>query len=339
MRPFRTSIVIALWIGTSFVLGCTTERQAQQAQEAQEVQELRHETFAQTPVNIIHIPGSSLDPIPLAEWEAPNRDVDGPLQPRIRIAEGQEAVDRAPENATRYTAKEYNFPMGSLRVLTFKQGAGPVIHQITFETELYLLQGSATVGVLGEQVSITAGDAVFLPSGVLRNDNPTEDTVVALFMVENTAENPTSMVLHGADLPEMTIAQYVRDGESTTVVKPEDLAKAPEGAGIFDLRRYVFDGNSIRLAKLRKGGSTTPATNSRTDILIYISKGRMRRTEDEKVYEVVAGDAIREEFGKSGYWELLEESEFLATDMPFDPSRPRANPLRAPAAPVGAGYE
>lgn len=295
--------------------------------------------FTQTPVNIIHIPGSSVEPIPLAEWQSPNREVAGPVQPRIRIAEGRAAVDRAPENATRYTAKEYNFPMGSLRVLTFAKDAGPVIHQITFETELYMLQGAATVGVLGEQVSITAGDAVFLPSGVLRNDNPSEDTVVALFMVSNTAENPKSMVVRGADLPEMTIAQYVRDGEATTAVKPQDLANAPKDAGIFDLKRYAFDGNSIRLAKLRKGGSTTPATNSRTDILIYISKGRMRRTEDGKVYEVVAGDAIREEFGKSGYWELLEESEFLATDMPFDPSKPRANPLRAPGGDVGTGYE
>jgi quercetin dioxygenase-like cupin family protein len=295
--------------------------------------------FAQTPVNIIHIPGSSLEPIPVAEWEVPNRDVDGPVRPRIRIAEGQGAVDQAPDNATRYQAKEYNFPMGSLRVLTFAKDAGPVIHQITFETELYMLQGSATVGVLGEQVSITTGDAVFLPSGVLRNDNPSEDTVVALFMVSNTAENPKSMVVHGADLAEMTIAQYVRDGEATTAVKPEDLAKVPKGAGIFDLKRYAFDGNSIRLAKLHKGGSTTSATNGRTNILIYISKGRMRRTEDDKVYEVVAGDAIREELGKTGYWELLEESEFLATDMPFDPSKPRANPLRAPGGEVGTGYE
>ena len=275
----------------------------------------------------------------MAEWENPLRDVEGPQVARIGIAEGRAAVDRAPDHATRYEAKEYNFPMGSLRVLTFRKDAGPVIHQITFETELYMLQGSATVGVLGEQVSIKAGDAVFLPSGALRNENPSEDTVVALFMVSNDAEDPKSMVVHGEEQEQVTIAQYVRDGEPTTAVKPDDVAKAPEDAGVFDVKRYNFDGNSIRLAMLRKGGSTTPAINSRTDILIYISKGRMRRTEDGKVYEVVAGDAIREEFGKSGYWDLLEESEFLATNMPFDPAEPRANPLRAPAVQVGTGYE
>jgi quercetin dioxygenase-like cupin family protein len=295
--------------------------------------------LAQPPTNLIHIPGDSVAPIPLAEWESPNREAAGHQMPRIRIAEGQAAVDRAPEHATRYHAKEYNFPMGALRVLTFKKDAGPVIHQITFETELFMLQGSATVGVGDEQVAIKAGDAVFLPSGVLRNDHPSGDTVVALFLVSHTADNPSSSVVHGDDLKEMTIAQYVRDGQPTTAVKPEDLAQAPKEAGVFDLKRYTFDGNSIRLAKLRKGGSTTQAENSRTNILIYISKGRMRRTEDGKVYEVVAGDAIREELGKTGHWDLLEESEFLATNMTFDPSKPRANPPRTSEAEVGVGYE
>jgi len=300
---------------------------------------LSAQNTAQPQTNTIHIASSSIESIPMAEWEVPNRPVDRPLPPRIRIAEGEEAVALAPANATRYDAKEYIFPMGSLRVLTFKRDAGPVIHQITFETELFMLQGSASVGVLGEQVLINAGDAVFLPSGVLRNDNPIKDTVVALFTVSNSADNPKSMVIRGNELQEMTIAQYVRDGEPVTAVRPEDLETAPEDAGVFDVKRYTFDGNSIRLAKLYKGGSTTPATNSRTDILIYISKGRMRRTEDGKVYEVVAGDAIREEFGKTGYWELLEESEFLATNMPFNPAKPRANPIRTPLSTVGTGYE
>ena len=295
--------------------------------------------LAQSPVpaQLIHIPGASVQPIPLAEWEVPVRDVAGPQVARIRIAEGRAAVARAPDEATRYTAKEYVFPMGMLRVLTFDKDAGPVVHQITYETELFLLQGSGTVGSGGKDVAIKAGDAVFLPSGVLRNPNPAEDTVVALFTVAHTADNPKSMVVRGAELDTMTIAQYVRDGESQTVVQ-QDVAKAPPGAGIFDLKRYSFDGNSIRLAMLRKGGSTTPATNG-GDILIYIIKGRMLRHEDGKTYEVVAGDAIREEAGKTGYWDLLEESEFIATNMPLDPSIDRAYPLRDESAEVGVDYE
>lgn len=272
--------------------------------------------LAQESASVIHIPGNSVDVIPMAAWEGPKRDGGG--NKIVSTAVGRDAVERAPNSASRYEAKDYVYPMGSLRVLTFAKDIGPVLHKITTATELFLLQGSATVSVGAEQVSIAAGDAVFLPSGVLRNDSPTEDTVAVLFTVANTAENPGSMVVRGAEQEELTIAQYVRDGVGASAVKPEDLAAAPKDAGVFDLKRFVFDGNSIRLAKLHKGGSTNAATNSRTDILIYISKGRMRRTEDDVVYEVVAGDAIREEYGKTGHWDLLEESEFLATDMPTD---------------------
>ena len=258
--------------------------------------------------SLIHIKGASLEDVPMAAWETSGD---------TKSATGQADVDAAPENASRYTAKNYVYPMGSLSVLTFAKDSGPVLHKITKATELFLLQGSASVGVGGEPTDIVAGDAVFLPDGVFRNDSPTEDTVVALFAVANTAEEPAAMVIRGAEQELMTIAQYVRDGEGQSAVKPEDRAEAPENSGVFDLKRFVFDGNSIRLAMLHQGGSTNAATNSRTDILIFITKGRMLRTEDGVEYEVVGGDAIREEFGKTGHWDLLEESEFLATDMPI----------------------
>jgi quercetin dioxygenase-like cupin family protein len=266
--------------------------------------------FADDSGSLIHIPGSSLVDVPMAAWEAAE---DG----AVGSAVGEEGVDAAPDNASHYSAKNYVYPMGSLAVLTFKKGSGPVLHEITKATELFLLEGSASVGVGGEPASIVAGDAVFLPDGIFRNDNPSEDTVVALFSVANTAEDPVSMLVRGADQEQMTIAQYVRDGQGASAVKPEDRAKAPENSGVFDLKRFVFDGNSIRRANLHQGGSTNAATNSRTDILIYISKGRMLRTEDGVEYEVVGGDVIREELGKTGHWDLLEESEFLATDMPI----------------------
>lgn len=282
-------------------------------------------SHGQVPADLIHIPRESAVVVPMAEWEVPNPNAGPETAPRIGSAAGQAAVDRAPDYATRYESRDYVFPMGMMRVLTFDKYAGPLVHQITFETQLFLLQGSGSVGVGDQEEQIVAGDAVFLPSGVLRNPNPTEDTVVALFVVNNTAENPRSMVVRGADLSSTLIAQYMRDGEARTAVKEEDLEAAPADAGRFLLTRYAFDGNSIRKANLFKGGKTTPATNSNSDILIYLTKGRMRRIEDGVTYEVAAGDAIREEFGKTGYWELLEESEFLATNMPFDPSKPRIN--------------
>lgn len=286
---------------------------------------------------LMHIPAKDAPEYPVAEWDNPARDVDGPQRPRVGIAEGAEAVARAPDHATRYTAKEYNFPMGSLRVLHYEQHAGPVIHQITFETQLMILKGSATVGVAGETVQLNEGDAVSMPSGVLRNDNPDGDTVVATWVVPYSSENPKATVVRSADLPLRSLAQWMDGDTPITVTSAEDIANAPDHAGKFDLKRYAFDGNSIRHAILHKGGRTSHGTNGR-DILIYITKGRMLRTEDGVEYEVVAGDAIREENQKTGWWDLLEDSEFLATDMPLDPSRPRFNVQRSPNADVGGGY-
>ena len=286
---------------------------------------------------LIHIPAQDAPEYQVAEWENPLRDADGPQRLRIGIAEGEAALANAPDHATRYTAKEYNFPMGALRVLFFEKNAGPVIHQITFETQLMMLEGSATVGSAGETVHLNQGDAVSMPSGVLRNDDPDGDTVVATWVVPYTSDNPKSMVVRGDDLPVRSIAQWMDGDTPVTATSPEDIAKAPDGAGKFDLKRYGFDGNSIRHAILHKGGSTTHGTNGR-DILIYIWKGHMLRTEDGVEYEVRAGDAIREENLKTGWWDLLEDSEFLATDMPLDPSKPRFNVQRDEGVEAGPGY-
>lgn len=283
---------------------------------------------------LIHIPAEDAPTYIEAEWDLPLPKADGPMYDRSFIAEG-DAAATAPEGASRYTAQEYNFPMGALRVL--KWDSGPVIHQITFETQLYMLKGSATVGVAGEIVTVNAGDAVFLPSGILRNANPEGETVVLTYIVPNSAEAPKAKVVRGEGLGVMAIAQWMDGDDPTTATDHDAILKAPDGAAKFTVRRYSGDGNSFRHAVLEAGGRTTPATNGR-DILIYINKGRMERTEDGVLYTVEAGDAIREENAKSGYWEILEDSEFIATDMQFDPSRPRYNLQRSTNAVAGAGY-
>ena len=116
-----------------------------------------------------------------------------------------------------------------------------------------------------------------MPSGVLRNDDPDGDTVIATWVVPTTAENPKSMVVRGDELDLRSLAQWMDGDTPVTAMSPEDIAKAPEDAGKFDLKRYDFDGNSIRHAILHKGGSTTHGTNGR-DILIYNWKGHMLRT-------------------------------------------------------------
>ena len=284
---------------------------------------------------LIHIPSEDAPIYREAEWNLPAPKADGPVYDRVFIAEG-DAAATAPDGASRYTAQEYIFPMGALRIL--KWDYGPVIHQITFETQLYMLKGSATVGIAGESMTVNAGDAVFLPSGILRNPDPDGETVILTYIVSNASEAPEAQVVRGEGLDVMAIAQWM-DGEAPkTVTDHEDILKAPDGAAKFTVKRYSGDGNSFRRAVLEAGGRTTPALNKGRDILIYINKGRMKRIEDGVEYRVKAGDAIREEHTKTGYWEILEDSEFIATDMPFDPSQPRYNLQRSPNTVAGAGY-
>lgn len=283
---------------------------------------------------LIHIPSEDAPIFAEAEWDLPAPKIDGPVYARTFIAEG-EAAATAPDGASHYKAQEYNFPMGALRVLKWE--SGPVIHQITFETQVFMLKGSATVRVSGENVTINEGDAAFLPSGILRNDNPDGDTIVLTYIVSNNTDAPKAKVVRGDGLPVMAIAQWMDGDDPTTATDHDAILKAPDGAAKFTVKRYSGDGNSFRHAVLEAGGRTTPATNGR-DILIYINKGHMKRTEDGVEYVVKAGDAIREEDGKSGYWEILEDSEFIATDMPFEPSQPRYNLQRSPNTVTGAGY-
>lgn len=290
--------------------------------------------LAQDP-GLIHIPSEDAPLFREAEWNLPAPKTDGPVYDRTFIAEG-DAADTAPKGASHYVAQEFNFPMGALRVLKWE--SGPVIHQITFETQIFMLQGSATIGLAGETVTINAGDAVFLPSGILRNPDPKGEIVLLSYIVSNTSDAPKAKVLRGEGLDVMAIAQWMDGEDPISALDHEDILKAPEGAAKFTVKRYAGDGNSFRHAVLEAGGRTTPAVNARRDILIYVNKGRMRRIEDGVEYMVKAGDAIREEHTKSGYWEILEDSEFIATDMPFDPSKPRFSLQRSPDTVAGAGY-
>lgn len=261
---------------------------------------------------------------PMAEWEVDQQGRGEQMGARVLIAEGPE-VDKAPANASRYEAKTYKFPTGVVRVLTWKKGSGPVVHQVTFETQIYVLQGSVEVGVQGVPTKVGTGDAVFLPSGLMRNTNPTEDTVVVQFFVSNTAKDPKSVVVRGKDQKARLLVQWEQDGKDMSASTDDEVKKAPASAARFDVILHAFDGNSIRLANLKKGGKTSHVKNG-IDTLIYITKGRMRRTEAEHVFEVAAGDVLLEAAGKTGFWELLEDSAFLATNAPLNPNAVWVNP-------------
>ncbi len=278
------------------------------------------------PQALVFIAEKDAKTLPMAEWDVVQLDAAEQAGSRVLIAEGQESVEKAPANASRYLARSYKFPSGAVRVLSWAKGQGPVIHQITFETEIYVLEGAVDVEIRGNTTRLNAGDAASMPSGVLRNMKPKGNTVVLQFFVANTLKDAEGMVVRGKDLDRSMVVQWQVDGKAMSVSTHEEAKKAPQNAARYFVKRYAFPGNSIRLATLKKGGVTNIGTTSRADVLIYVSKGRMRRTEGDYTFEVVAGDAVREELGKSGFWELLEDSEFIATDAPFNPNRAWANP-------------
>ena len=276
--------------------------------------------------NLAFILGAKTAAVPMAEWEPKSGDGGGEVG-RFRIAQGEDPVAKAPPDASRYTAKAYDFPGGTLRVLTWKKGV-PVVHQITYETEIIVLEGTVTLtppyGIDGPTATLKKGDALFMPSGTLRNMKTTGDTVILQAFVASTADKPKGSIVYGKDLKEALTVNWMDNGKPMTANSAKEAAKAPKNAARFTVKRYAFDGNSMRWAKLVKGGTTNTVTTGRTDVLIYISKGRMRRIEGNETMEVVAGDTVREIQGNPGHWEILEDSEFIATDAPL-----RANPYSA----------
>ena len=261
--------------------------------------------------NFIH--GADVKEIAMAEWEIVATGAAEQTGARILIAAGDEELKGAPKTAVRYGSKTYKFPSGEIRVLTFTKANGGVLHQITNETTLMVLKGSAEVGVAGVPTKIAAGDVVSYPSGVLRSlKRKTEDTTVVLWTVGSTEKAPKSMVVRGKDLKESKPPAPAAPGSSTTFSK-----------------RYTFEGNSIRQNRVKGPGKSSPAL-PRRDVRVYVASGSGKLTVGNETKAVTAGDAAREEGFKSTNWELDGELVFIAIDAvavaPKGPTEaPKAN--------------
>ena len=96
-----------------------------------------------------------------------------------------------------------------------------------------------------------------------------------------------------------------------------EFKKAPKQAVRYTSKRYNWEGNSMRVTTWEKGGKSNVVTNGRTDSIFYVFKGHLRRTENNQVFELKAGDLIKEVKGHSGFWEPMEPSAYLATDLPL----------------------
>jgi mannose-6-phosphate isomerase-like protein (cupin superfamily) len=216
-----------------------------------------------------------------------------------------------------YELKSYVFPSGTIKLLTFKAGSAAT-HSITDETQFFVVTGEVETVVDGKSVSVSAGDAAYRPAGQIRATGAKEAVVVAHVVGSSNADaKPT--VVRGEGLSEALSAQWTENGTAHRVTTPEEIAKAPAAAGKLAVKRYDFGGNSIRLVKL-SGGATNPSAYT-SDNILFVINGRLRRHEDGKTFEVVAGDAVREISGARGYWEILEDAAFLSTSaFPLKPA-------------------
>lgn len=234
----------------------------------------------------------------MAEWEIVQKGAAEQTGARVLIAAGEAELARAPASAVRYESTSFRFPSGDFRVLKFRKANGGVLHQITTETHLYVVEGSASVDVAGVRTEIVSGDTVNLPSGILRNGaNGAVDATIIVYTVNSAPSGAKAAVVRGKDNPEAVI---------------ESGEKAGVGGARVAVQRYAFDGNSIRVARLSGAGQTAPAV-PKVDALIYLLSGRMKLHLGEAVFEVAAGDALREPAGVSTHWEVTEPASFAAT--------------------------
>lgn len=208
-----------------------------------------------------------------------------------------------------YSLKEVHWPTGTVKVLRFAADDGGVLHSITDETTIYVLEGRVQASVNGEDAVLEVGDVASLPVGLLRNpeEGPTDARVVAW---------TTPSLVEGAS------PSVVRSAEVDTRVILE---------GLLGVRRYNFPGNSVRVASLSKGLKTSPGT-APTDSLIFVTKGSMEFFQGGKKHVVGEGDFIREVAGVTHHWNVTSDSAFVTTSglpvgaAPIDPRDATDNP-------------
>ena len=233
------------------------------------------------------VSGADRAAIPMAAWEGGGG---------LKSASGGKAAN-APSGAVRYEAKMVRWPTATVKVLTFKRNRGGVLHPITDETLIYVLEGRAQANVGGEIVTLNTGDVASLPTGSLRSVGGPMDAVIVAWT-----------------------AASLTPGATPAVVRMADVEQAVLGGGGLRLRRYEFPGNSVRAVGLGKGFKTNPAS-AKTDSLIYITKGPLQFFQNGQEFTVTKGDFIREVAGAQHNWDVTEESGFVTTS----------------ALPVGAG--
>jgi quercetin dioxygenase-like cupin family protein len=207
-----------------------------------------------------------------------------------------------------YSVKTYAFKPGTLKVVTFDAAGKP--YALTDEAQFIVLSGAVATTIGGAAVELAAGDVAARPTGAVTAKAP--GAVILAHKVKSAVPDPKPAVVRGADTPPGAIVQWLEDGKPMSAATAEAAKAAPPGAGRFTVARYVFDGNSIRLINQSKGGRTNP-TDYKTNNLMYAVKGRVIRHVGDQSVEVTAGDAIVEQAGTTGYWEMVGDAQLIST--------------------------
>jgi quercetin dioxygenase-like cupin family protein len=245
------------------------------------------------------VKGDSRAPVKMAAWEKGGD---------VQSASG-EAAAKAPRKAVRYEAKMVAWPTATVKVLTFTKKGGGVLHPITDETLLYVLQGSVDASVDGKAVTLVTGDVASLPAGAIRNPGKkAADAVVVAWTAASLTPGATPAVVRAADVPANKMGQM-------------------------GIRRYTFPGNSVRAVTQYPGFKTAP-NSAKTDSLIYVTAGAMTFVEDGQTFQVKAGDFLREVAGLMHHWDVGVESGFVTTSAlpigagPIDPNKATDRPAQ-----------
>ena len=250
--------------------------------------------------DISHISGASAPSSLVAEWY----DSTQPPGNGFRIAATKATFDKAPVTASRYEAKLYVFPSGTLRTLTFQKNVSSY-HLITFETIIYVLSGAATLTPLdnhpGRPVIVRAGDALFLPSGVLANPKSSENLVILQCFVERTVRNARKSIVTSKQAHTLDTVDWQVENNALRA------------------KTYPFEGNTLRVVTLNRAHNAR-VTARTADFLVYVVKGKARRKEGDRIVQIVAGDCVREKVGGAASWEALEETILVAIDARLDPA-------------------
>ncbi|TVQ48818.1 MAG: hypothetical protein EA371_04955 [Gammaproteobacteria bacterium] len=180
---------------------------------------------------------------------------------------------------------KHEYPFGLVRVLRWTAGSGPVFRRLPEPARVFIVEGSLQASDAEGAFTLVPGDAAILSSTTLQNDAPVGDTVILEFVFDNDPAAAEHAVMKGESVGWVEIAQW-------------------------------YDAEGQPVSTRDQAGSVTIPGIARSDVLLYVVRGRMRRFEDEHVFEVSAGDSIREAQGGSGYWEVFEDAEVVATDAP-----------------------